>query len=246
MSDIWNKEIILSDEEKQRLGITDAQMAELEAKKALSYNGQPDYLRTGEQLATSALNGLSQGYYDEYEGGSSALGYGLANLGMKAGHALGFNEQSPKEDVWNAMKRGYQNGRDYRRQVLEDARREMPWLSTGMEAVGAVTSPANKFLGANVYAPRSVQMSQNAKNIYKLGVINGIGNSKENTPYDLGENIFASTSGNWIGNKITNQMYGGVGMPAMRSVTNGAFSQPIQSGLSYTIDKVTDTWNSQK
>ena len=33
MTDIWNKKILLTDEEKQRLGITDLQISALEAKK---------------------------------------------------------------------------------------------------------------------------------------------------------------------------------------------------------------------
>lgn len=236
MTDIWNKEVVLTDEEKQRLGITDEQVAALEAKK--QQNNFADYVNTGEQLATSALNGLSQGFYDEYEGGASALGYGLVNLGMRTGHALGLNVQAPQENVWTAMKRGYTNGRDYRRQVLDDSRQNMPWLSTGMEAVGAIVSPANKVLGVSKYAPRSVQMANNTKNIYKLGVINGVGNSDENTPYDIGENIFESTLGNWAGNKITNQMFGAIGMPIARNTANGIISQPVQSGVSNIADKI--------
>ena len=244
MTDIWNKEIVLTDEDKQRLGITDEQIAAMKAKK--QQNNFADYVNTGEQLVTSALNGVSQGYYDEYEGGASALGNGLANLGMRAGHALGFNIQAPQEDVWTAMKRGYINGRDYRRQVLEDSRREMPLLSTGVEAAGAIVSPANKVLDVSKYAPRSVQMANDTKNIYKLGVINGVGNSNENTRYDLGENVLASTIGNRIGNSITNQMYGAIGMPIARNTANGIISQPVQSGVSNIADKINNYWNNNR
>ncbi|MBR1605563.1 MAG: hypothetical protein IJ660_05610 [Alphaproteobacteria bacterium] len=183
MTDIWNKEIVLTDEDKQRLGITDEQIAAMEAKK--QQNSFTDYVNTGEQLATSALNGVSQGYYDEYEGGASALGYGLANLGMRAGQALGFNIQAPQEDVWSAMKRGYINGRDYRRRVLEGARREMPWLSTGMEAAGAVVSPANKVLGP-----------------ISTGILSGYGNVNTNDPDEIFGNMVVGAVGNQIGEKV--------------------------------------------
>lgn len=163
---------------------------------------------------------------------------------MRAGQALGFNIQPPQEDVWSAMKRGYINGRDYRRQVLDSARREMPLLSTGMEAVGAIASPANK-IGINPYAPRSVQMANNTRNIYTLGAINGIGNSDENTPYNLSKNVLASTIGNRVGNGITNQMYGAMGMPIARNMANGIISQPVQSGVSNITDKIDNYWNNR-
>ena len=156
-------------------------------------------------------------------------------------------------DIWNKEvvltdeeKRWYINGHDYRRRVLEGARREMPWLSTGMEAAGAVVSPANKVLGVSKYAPRSVQMANNTKNIYKLGVINGVGNSNENSPHDLGKNVLASTTGNRIGNSITNQMFGAIGMPIARNTVNGLVSQPVQSGVSNIADKINNyrnNWN---
>ena len=214
MSDIWNKGVVLTLEDKQRLGITDEQIAALEAKK--QQNSFPDYLKTGEQLATSALNGVSQGYYDEYEGGASALGYGLANLGMRAGQALGFNIKAPQEDVWTAMKRGYYNGRDYRRQVLEDSRREMPWLSTGMEAVGAVVSPVNKTLGA-----------------VGTGALSGYGNADTNDPDEISGNIVVGAVGNKIGDTLVNTALGKGGAPILRSYIKNGLGQSIQNGISY-------------
>ena len=39
MGDIWNQNIQLTEEDKQYLGITDAKIAEIEAKKALKIIG---------------------------------------------------------------------------------------------------------------------------------------------------------------------------------------------------------------
>ena len=216
MGDIWNQNIQLTEEDKQYLGITDAKIAEIEAKKALKNNRLSDYLQIGEQLTTSALNGLSQGFYDEYEGGATALGYGLANLGMQAGHTLGFNVQAPTEDVWSAMKRGYINGRDYRRQVLEDARREMPWLSTGMEAVGAVGSPVNKVLGP-----------------ISTGTLSGYGNSNTNGLGEISMNMGIGAAGNKLGDKIVNQVLGKGGAPIFRNASKNILGQSLQNGTLY-------------
>ena len=221
MTDIWNKEVVLTDEDKQRLGITDEQIAAMEAKK--QQNNFDDYLQTGEQLATSALNGVSQGYYDEYEGGASALGNGLANLGMRAGHALGFNVQAPQEDVWTAMKRGYINGRDYRRRVLEGARREMPWLSTGMEAAGAVVSPANKVLGP-----------------IGTGTLSGYGNANTNDPDEISGNMFVGAIGNKIGDALVNTVLGKGGAPVLRSYIKNGLGQSIPNGIFYFNNKNKD------
>ena len=118
-------------------------------------------------------------------------------------------------------------------------------LNTGMEATGAVASPANK-IGVNKYAPRSVQVANNKRNVYTLGTINGIGNSRENKPYELSKNIGVGIIGNSLGNAITNKMYGGVGMPIARNAVNGIISQPVQSGLSNTADKIDNYWNNKR
>lgn len=212
MSDIWDKEIDLTPEDKKRLGITDEQIEMLKNKK--QNKSFSDYLKTGEQLATSALNGLSQGFNDEYEGGASALGYGIANLGMRAGHALGLNDRVPTEDVWNAVKRGYIKGRDYRRQVLDDARQNMPWLSTGMEATGAVASPANKILGA-----------------IGTGVLSGYGNSNTNGLGEISRNMAVGAIGNKIGEKAGTIIPNRAWAPTARAVLRESISTGSQNGL---------------
>ena len=216
MGDIWNQNIMLTEEDKQYLDTTDAQIAEMEAKKTLKNDSLSDYLQTGEQLAASALNGLSQGFYDEYGGGTTALGYGLANLGMQAGQALGFNVQVPTEDVWSAMKRGYINGRDYHRQVLEKARREMPWLSTGMEVVGAVASPVNEILGP-----------------IGTGTLSGYGNSNTNRLGEISMNMGIGAAGNKIGDKLVNQVLGKGGAPIFRNASKNILGQSLQNGTLY-------------
>lgn len=208
--DIWDKKINLTEEDRERLGINDEQLSKLQSKKEMSNQ----YLQQGEQIVTSLLNGLSQGYYDEYEGGATALGNGIANLGMQAGYSLGLTEQAPQEDVLSAMKRGYRNGRDYRRQVLEDAHREIPWISTGMETAGAVVSPANKILGP-----------------VGTGALSGYGNSNTNRLDEILMNMSIGAAGNLTGNAIIKNVPNSMWSPIARNIAREAISKGSQNSI---------------
>lgn len=265
--DIWDKQLYLTPEERARCGLPpeDEPQAQVnntqvpvnnaqvlpENAPQMQVNNEPQesspglgatILRKGEQVTSAMMNGLTQGYEDEIEGGLKAVGYGLANAGMRAGRALGADWQVPQEGVWDAMKRGYVQGRDARRQVLNDAYEEMPIISTGMETIGSIASPVNKLFGwqrgANPMAPRSMRIKANRNATLGTAGINAVGNSDDFRAGEMGKNGVISTLGSFAGYGAANGLLGRFGNDFARAVLSGGVAQPVQSGVSYLIEKL--------
>ena len=212
-------------------------------------------MRRGEQLASAGLNGLSVGNIDEIEGGINAVGYGIANLGIrglkKIASALpgehnsrynlilnmlpkdkrdqirnGLNRfrnfsdslRTPTEDAWTAMKRGYVEARDHRRQVLEQGRQEIPMAMNAMEMVGSVASPINKIMPNNPAAPLAQRTINNTRRAGVIGTIYGAGETTENTPQEYAQNIGLNVGTNIFGNLGTNRLMGRGGDDFTRTV----------------------------
>ncbi|MDO5386471.1 MAG: hypothetical protein Q4F75_04285 [Pseudomonadota bacterium] len=90
------------------------------------------FLEKAEALASAGMQGVSLGWADEIEGALGGLGYGfgaMLNLGPQ------------KENVWDAVKRGYYKHRDARRDVLHRGAEEMPVAMTAAEIAGSVAAP---------------------------------------------------------------------------------------------------------
>ena len=190
-------------------------------------------LQEGEYIASAGLNGLTQGTIDEIEGGVKGLGYGVANLGMRALNSLGADIQVPQETFSQAYNRGYISGRDYRRQVLENARENSPVLSTGAEMFGSIVSPANNIFRVSNTAPLSYKATANLKNSLATGAISGYGNSNTNELGEVAGNIGKNLFVNFTGNKAANRALGRGGDPLVRNTIGNAVSYGLQKGLSY-------------
>ena len=190
-------------------------------------------LQEGEYLASSGLNGLTQGTIDEIEGGIKGAGYGVTNLGMRALNSLGADIRAPQETFSQAYNRGYITGRDYRRQVLENARENSPVLSTGAEMFGSIVSPANNMFRVSSTAPLSYKATTNLKNSLTTGAASGYGNSNTNELDEVAWNVGKGVMGNLGGHWGADRTLGRGGDPLVRNTIGNTVSYGLQKGLSY-------------
>ena len=87
-------------------------------------------------------------------------------------------------------------------------------LNTGMEAAGAVASPANKILGA-----------------IGTGVLSGYGNSNTNGLGEIASNMIVGATGNKIGEKAGTIIPDRAWAPTARSILRESVSTGSQNGL---------------
>ena len=191
-------------------------------------NSQPstwdNTLRKAEQLTTAALDGLSLGWADELEGAASAVGYGLASLNPK------WNKTN--ESVWDAMKRGYVQGRDNRRQVLAQGLQENPTATTVAQIAGAYASPINLFRYSKT-APLGVKNKLNKYNAVANGIVYGIGSGQDNWQ-NYAQQVGIGLVGNLGGNWIANRAFGRAASPTIRqglSLVNSEVTEYAVDGI---------------
>ena len=186
-------------------------------------------LRKAEQLSTGALDGVSLGWADELEGAASAVGYGLASLNPR------WNRTN--ESVWNAMKRGYVQGRDNRRQVLDEGLRENPKATMIAQMAGAFASPI-KFFRYSKTAPLSVKEKLDKYNNIANGLAYGAGSGQDNWQ-NYTQQTGIGIAGNMIGNHVSQQAFGRAVGPLARSF----FNTLGVSGLENTVDKIQNQYH---
>ena len=196
-------------------------------------NSQPstwdNTLRKAEQLTTAALDGLSLGWADELEGAASAVGYGLASLNPK------WNKTN--ESVWDAMKRGYVQGRDNRRQVLAQGLQENPTVTTVAQMAGAYASPINLFRYSKT-APLEVQNKLNQYNAVANGIVYGIGSGQDNWQ-NYAQQTLSGLIGNLAGNRFATQALGRAASPFIRN----AFSMASGEATEYAVDGIKNQYH---
>lgn len=186
-------------------------------------------LRKTEQLATGALDGFSHGWFDELEGLASAAGYGLASLNPK------WNKTN--ESIWDAMKRGYVNGRDNRRQVLAQGLQENPAATTLAQMAGAVSSPINLFRYSKA-TPLRIKNILNKKNAITNGVIYGFGSGQDDW-LNYAQQIGTGLAGNVIGNRSAIKHFGPAANPLIRNI----FSAISGQGTDYLVDGIKNQYH---
>ena len=186
-------------------------------------------LRKAEQLTTAALDGLSLGWADELEGAASAVGYGLASLNPK------WNKTN--ESVWDAMKRGYVQGRDNRRQVLAQGLQENPTATTVAQMAGAYASPIKLFRYSKT-APLGVKNKLNKYDAATNGIIYGIGSGQDNWQ-NYAQHTLSGLVGNLAGNKIATQAFGRAASPLIRD----AFSMASGQATEYAVDGIKNQYH---
>ena len=186
-------------------------------------------LRKAEQLTTAALDGLSLGWADELEGAASAVGYGLASLNPK------WNKTN--ESVWDAMKRGYVQGRDNRRQVLAQGLQESPTVTTVAQMAGAYASPINLFRYSKT-APLEVQNKLNQYNAVANGIAYGIGSGQDNWQ-NYAQQTLSGLIGNLAGNRFATQALGRAASPLARN----AFSTISGEATEYAVDGIKNQYH---
>ena len=186
-------------------------------------------LRKAEQMSTGALDGVSLGWADELEGAASAVGYGLASLNPR------WNRTN--ESVWNAMKRGYVQGRDNRRQVLDEGLRENPKATMIAQMAGAFASPI-KFFRYSKTAPLSVKRKLDKYNNIANGLAYGAGSGQDNWQ-NYTQQTGIGIAGNLIGNRVSQQAFGRAVGPLARSF----FNTLGVSGLENTVDKIQNQYH---
>ena len=186
-------------------------------------------LRKAEQMSTGALDGVSLGWADELEGAASAVGYGLASLNPR------WNRTN--ESVWNAMKRGYVQGRDNRRQVLDEGLRENPKATMIAQMAGAFASPI-KFFRYSKTAPLSVKGKLDKYNNIANGLAYGAGSGQDNWQ-NYTQQTGIGIAGNMIGNRASQQAFGRAVGPLARSF----FNTLGVSGLENTVDKIQNQYH---
>ena len=177
----------------------EAQIASAERRRC------EDWLHYGEYAATAAEQGLSLGWADEMEGAARAVGYGFANPGIRVLRKFGADFQDPAEDWIDAVKRGYMEGRDQRRQIYKEGREQAPVLTGTMEYMGATLSPV-ELVKVPRLASVHVKTAKRAANSKINGLIYGWGVSEDLNEYPL--NIFTGIVGNWFGHKAVNNIFG--------------------------------------
>ena len=186
-------------------------------------------LRKTEQLATGALDGFSLGWFDELEGLASAAGYGLASLNPK------WNKTN--ESAWDAMKRGYVNGRDNRRQILAQGLQENPVSTTLAQMAGAVSSPINLFRYTKT-TPLRIKNVLNKKNAITNGVIYGFGSGQDDW-LNYAQQIGIGLTGNLMGNLSAIKQFG----PAANPLTRNIFSVISGQGTDYVVDGIKNQYH---
>ena len=196
-------------------------------------NSQPstwdNTLRKAEQLTTAALDGLSLGWADELEGATSAVGYGAASLNPE------WNKTN--ESVWDAMKRGYVQGRDNRRQVLAQGLQESPTATTVAQMAGAYASPINVFRYSQK-APLEVQNKLNQYNAVTNGIIYGFGSGQDNWQ-NYAQQTLSGLIGNLGGNRFATQALGRAASPLARN----AFSTISGQATEYAVDGIKNQYH---
>ena len=186
-------------------------------------------LRKAEQLTTAALDGLSLGWADELEGAASAVGYGLASLNPK------WNKTN--ESVWDAMKRGYVQGRDNRRQVLAQGLQENPTATTVAQMAGAYVSPIKLFRYSKT-APLGVKNKLNKYNAATNGIIYGFGSGQDNWQ-NYAHQTLSGLIGNLAGNRFATQAFGRAASPFIRN----AFSTASGEATEYAVDGIKNQYH---
>ncbi len=188
-------------------------------------------LRKSEQLASAALNGLSLGFVDEIEGALDGLGYGVANAGMRGLNKLGFNVAAPQESTWEAMQRGYQEGRDYRRASLNKGREDMPLTSAAIETISSLpTNPLGKLFSVAKKAPLAMRAAGRMYNNLANGVAYGIGDTEQNSLNEYGKNIGLNAIGAAAGTYTGNKLFGrGYTEPLKREATSATVEKGINA-----------------
>ena len=150
--------------------------------------GRADKLmRKAVYVVNAAEQGLSLGWSDEIAGVSNALGYALGSLNPK------WNKRH--ESLWEAAKRGYIEGRDHSRQVLEEGREREPVLTGISEGVGAMATPANWIFPVNRAAPLAKRIALSSRNSTIGGAVAGWGTSQGNWQKQLGGAAFGAGLG---------------------------------------------------
>ena len=186
-------------------------------------------LRKAEQLTTAALDGLSLGWADELEGAASAVGYGLASPNPK------WNKTN--ESVWDAMKRGYVQGRDNRRQVLAQGLQENPTATTVAQMAGAYASPIKLFRYSKT-APLGVKNKLNKYNAAANGIIYGFGSGQDNWQNYAQQSVIG-VGGNLLGNRFATQAFGRAANPLARN----AFSTIGGQATEYAVDGIKNLYH---
>ena len=186
-------------------------------------------LRKAEQLTTAALDGLSLGWADELEGAASSVGYGLASLNPK------WNKTN--ESVWDAMKRGYVQGRDNRRQVLAQGLQENPTATTVAQMAGAYASPIKLFRYSKT-APLGVKNKLNKYNAAANGIIYGFGSGQDNWQNYAQQSVIG-VGGNLLGNRFATQAFGRAANPLARN----AFSTIGGQATEYAVDGIKNQYH---
>ena len=189
----------------------------------LSDAGQ-NALRIAEQAATGALDGLTLGWIDEINGATNALGYGIGAW------ATG------RENPWDAMKRGYIQGRDNRRQVLQQGLNENPALVNTMQVVGAIASPVNH---TNIFgqAPVLNHLGRALQNPIVGGSVAGFGTAEGNWQNQARGTLFGA--GNGFASSLLATPWSKKFNYAPQNYTGGNYAHNIlQPTLYYGIDKI--------
>ncbi len=172
-----------------------AQISQQNANPVNNQSSQPSMMDKAVYGSNAALQGLSFGFADELEGVASGLGYGLGSLVPR------WNKTG--ESFSDAFKRGYTQTRDLRRQQLQEGYEKAPFITHGMETIGAVVSPLNKIGQISEFAPRSAQLTNGVKKAIGGGAAYGLG-AGEGDIADHSKNIAYSTAGGFMGNKFAN------------------------------------------
>ncbi len=229
----------------------EARFEDMEAQKQAQANRQKtqiasaerrrweNWLRYGEYAATAAEQGLSLGWADEMEGAARAVGYGFANPGIRVLRKFGADFQYPAEDWIDAVKRGYVEGRNRRRQIYKEGREQAPVLTGTMEYLGATASPV-ELVKVPPLASLHVKAAKRAANSQINGLIYGCGASEDLEEYPL--NIAVNMVGNTLAHKGVNKFFGRGANGLWRQIPE----ETVSTGVNLVKDKIMDMYNQWK
>ena len=186
-------------------------------------------INTAGSAGAGMLQGVTLGFADEIEGAATAIGYGIGSIITGRGNPV------------NAMKCGYEVGRDQHRAVLSEIRDNSPTATMAGEFIGALASPVKVGKGAATTAPLSVKASAGMKQAGLTSATYGIG-SAEGGVVDHVFGAAANAIGGVYGQSAGYKVFGRGGNIMGRELLKEGVGTTINTGLNKGYNLLKDYW----
>lgn len=207
--------------------------------KAESYNPPNDKINeeglvdTLKYASAGAMQGLSLGFSDEIEGAMGGLGYGIGSLNPK------WNQSG--ESFTEAVKRGYVEKRDNRREHIKKGYEKSPAVMMTSELITALGSPGGLLFKVSKTAPLTIKARKNLVEAVATGGAYGVGVSEGGVD-DYAKNIGLGALSSYAGNRVTQKAFGRGNANSSKNL----LEQSIISGTNNLLGRAYNRYHSDK